>query len=169
MLNPTPWQIPGMFNGVSYLFEPFSEKDIWQDDHAIGMAQNLQYTGLIPLVYNELNQKKFATYEEYKRDKMIWGLKNCLNWKKDLVRCEKQAIREIKEKNGAEADRDTMNPERYEAQVKELEALILKLSTPPVKKDETPVLEEDLKENTKKRGRPARVSGSADHSSESAQ
>jgi hypothetical protein len=121
VLNPTGWDIEGMADSVSYCIPAFSELEIWNDKHALHLCRSQAHKGLVHLAYTPEMQQKYSTYEEFVRAQRIKGLKAVIEWKTNCKINEYQALRDVRENGGSEADKATMNPEKFEKQIREAE------------------------------------------------
>jgi hypothetical protein len=113
VFNPSGWEIEAMANGTVYKIAPFSEKDIHWDQHAVHCCKSMAYKGLVPLLFNESMEKKHGTYESYKEAKRLEGLKVLRSWVNECYINERQAVSEIRERRGAEADKAQVNPDKF--------------------------------------------------------
>jgi len=121
VLNPTGWDIEGMADSIPYCIPAFSELEIWNDKHALHLCRSQAHKGLVPLAYTPEMQQKYPTYEEFVRAQRIQGLKAVIEWKTNCKINEYQALRDVRENGGSEADKATMNPEKFEKQIREAE------------------------------------------------
>lgn len=154
--NPTPYPILAQAGGEFYNFEPGEEKDVWDRDHAKLLLENFKHRGLVHFTFAKELQVKYKNFENFKKEKSLEGLKELLKWKKDCLNFERQAIREVREKNGAEADRSLMSETPFQDSIKEIESLISSFNK-----------SEDLTET--RRGRPRKSVEPSHDSNQSAQ
>ena len=177
IINPTGWEIEGSAAGVTYRFAPFSEKDVWIDEHAVILLRTLKHRGLNHIQFSESISKKYNDdFNKFRKDQAVEGLKNLKLWVRERWINERQAEMDIKHKAGAEADRALIDPSRFagdEALVQSwIDALEKREAKPvevPVKRVIVDETEKLLTATVKKRGRkPKSLGGLANNPSESA-
>jgi hypothetical protein len=110
--NPTGFEIEGACEGVNYRIKPFSTNvllndkevggifDIWHVNHLLQTCKRL---GLVSLEYGPKARAKFHTFEEYRSHQEISGLKQRLDYQRELIRRQEAALKQMKEK-GATVD-----------------------------------------------------------------
>lgn len=123
--NPSGFKIEAMAGGKTYYFAPFSTGDVWDMDHArilIKKDHAGSKQGLVHLEYDDNMQRKFATFEDFKKDQAKNGLKNLYAFMKDAWINEKQAEIDIKHhKTGAEADKAIVDPSKFKEKLELVE------------------------------------------------
>lgn len=124
LYNPTHVKLEGSANGTPYFFEPFKEEDVWMDEHAIILLKTLRTKGLVTLAYTPSMQKKYKTFELFRKAQQVAGLTELVKTEREAWVNERQAERDVKEHAGCESDKDIINPKKFLDRVEEAEKLL---------------------------------------------
>jgi len=118
VFNPTGWDAEVKAMGYEYKIPAFTEiiiHDLWQAEHIV---KSFKWLGIVPVEYGETMQKKFETYEEYKQNQEIKGLKEVLKYKEQCLRNEMQAEKDIiTSGKGNEGYKAMLNKERFQRDI----------------------------------------------------
>lgn len=180
LINPSGWLIEGQACGKMYKFEPFSEKDVWNDEHALILIKTLQHRGLNHVTFaDNIVDRYKGDFQAFRKDQAKEGLKRLKSWCRERWINERQAEMDVKHKAGAEADKAFIDSSRF-AKDEELvqswvDALELRaaepvnVEVPQVSAYEAPVVkaEKVTQEWPRKRGRkPKALGGSPNNPNE---
>lgn len=132
--NPTPFDVEIMACSKTYCFRPGEEKDVYNEDHAKVIMKNSAINGLVHLVYNELMEQKYKSFEAFKAAQRLNGLQSVLRFKKEVWINERQAEVDIKHNKGAVADKAIVDPSRFQDQIDLIESEIASISGSKPKK-----------------------------------
>lgn len=132
LYNPSGWDVEVKADKRIYSIPAFSEKDVWETDHVriILKSKKNQDLGIVHLVYDENMEKRYNTYEAFKKAQTLEGLNALLRFKKECLIAEKQAGMDIRHKAGTEADKALINPEKFEKDIKQVEKWINEIENP---------------------------------------
>lgn len=119
--NTSLWATEGGYNGTKFTFEPGEEKEIWDINVITHLCNSLKQYGVVHLVYGDIQKKKYGDYTKFYRHQVLEGLGNLRKFKEEALRNEKQAMRDLSKVNGTEFDKTSMNPGRFEDQIKEID------------------------------------------------
>ena len=124
LLNPTGYDIVASADGMEYRFPKFAETEVYETSHGRHLAKSAAYLGLVHLVFNDAMKKKYREFDKFEHKQKLNGLNALRKWMKGCLINEKQAVRDIKERSGGEADRDLMNPQVFEDKLADIDAWI---------------------------------------------
>lgn len=116
--NTTGWEREVGAGGKVYIIKPFAEIEIYNPEHAEHIGNTFAYQGITVLDYNEGMQKLFPTYDEYKKDKEIKALTECLKHYQMVLDCEVNGEEAARNTKGASGELRTFNVDKHEKNVK---------------------------------------------------
>ena len=114
--NVTGFKVEAKAGGEEYLFEPFSEADIYDLAHLDHVLRENKDYGIVGLIYGPQMKAKFTKFEDYKKAQEILGLQRCLNFWQRVLLDEEQAMRDAK-KDGSEMDKSLTKIEEFETKI----------------------------------------------------
>lgn len=173
LYNPTPYNIEARADGVDYYIPSGGEIECWLADHVNILLNSKGYLGLVHLVYDTQMQKKYPSFEEFKKDQSLIGLKALRAHVQEAWVNERQVEADIKHNKGGEADKAFINADKFKEKLELVDLWIKRVQNPIV---EEVVLQESVEEagvsaaaavSTGGKRRRAR-SGSADYQDQSA-
>jgi hypothetical protein len=130
-LNET---VKTMVCGIPYTFLPKEEKPIYNMNH-FNMFRKKSHLGLATLFYDNNQMSRYESYEDYEFAIKKKSLEDLLKEVKGHLLNEKQAAKEIKaDKNASVFDSESVNVEKFENRVKEVEGELKNLVKSKTKK-----------------------------------
>lgn len=106
-----------MAGGKIYNIPPKSEFDIYWNEHASHVCHAYAGHGLIHLDFTEPMQKKYGSYDKFKAAQILNGLQSYRKTVHAAWVNERQAVVDIKQNKGAEAEKELVNPDRFKEQL----------------------------------------------------
>ena len=172
LYNPTGYEIETQANGKVYNFEPFQEKDVHIDDHAIHIVKSFSYLGIVHLYFSKEFEKKYdGDFKMFKQAQRLRGLNELKKWMNQCYINERQAITDIKQNKGAVAEKELVNPDRFKEKLNLIDQWIVDVdkANAEEKIQSQPELNDNLKVALKRKpGRPRKYHESRRDENESA-
>jgi hypothetical protein len=137
-MNTTGWAVETHVEGKAYQFTPFEEKEVWNDIHAQKICENCAIHGLVHLAFTEQMERKYKTQDDFYKAQKLNGLRSAYAFQSRCKLNEQQAIREVKERAGAETDKAYMDPEKFEKKIVQIEKWIADVEGKKEEVKETP-------------------------------
>lgn len=144
--NPTKEMIAQDVHSRNYKFDAGQARSV-PDEVGEVIVRKCKCYGLVDLEYGDKEEKKYGTFDAYKKARAIEGLKAKLVFLNECRQQEAFGIKESIEKNASPAISMNFKVEEFERQIKSIEDLINEFRSSP-KQIETVTV--------KRKGRPAK-------------
>jgi len=155
VFNPTLWDIECGYNGREFVVKAGEEKSLYDSDVVYHLCKAKGTLGLVHLVFTDDLQKRYDSYEEFKKNQTLVGLKACRDfWDKARVN-ELQAQRDmLTSSKGSEMDKVGLNVKQFEEKIKKIDQMISDMTKPEVRDQDEPRTDQNEVPIKARRGRP---------------
>ena len=112
--NVTGFETEAKCEGKTYNLEPFSEVNIYNDDHYNHIIKHQAHLGIVGLDEEE----GALNYKGYKKNREREGLRKALAFKEQVLSDEVTAVKEMRAKGAPETDKKGTNEEKFREEVR---------------------------------------------------